>query len=122
MAWPDQKTDLHVLMTADAVGGVWQYALDLSEGLRAHGVTTTIAVLGPSPSADQQAIAETTGAKLILTGLPLDWTARSRHEVEEAFSIRGRANWVIEPRHISVPESAKHIRALLPIAEKWEEH
>ena len=24
----------HVLMTADAVGGVWQYALDLAEGLR----------------------------------------------------------------------------------------
>jgi hypothetical protein len=45
-----------------------------------------------------------------------------RHEVEEAFSIRGRANWSIEPRHISVPESAKRIRALLPITEKWEEH
>jgi glycosyltransferase involved in cell wall biosynthesis len=83
MAWPNEKADLHVLMTADAVGGVWQYALDLSEGLRAHSVTTTIAVLGPSPSADQLAMAESTGAKLILTGLPLDWTARNRCEVEE---------------------------------------
>jgi glycosyltransferase involved in cell wall biosynthesis len=105
MAWPDEKTDLHVLMTADAVGGVWQYALDLSEGLRPHGVRTTIAVLGPSPSADQQAMAETTGAKLILTGLPLDWTARNRYEVEETSRTIARIAAQIQPDllHLNSP-------------------
>jgi glycosyltransferase involved in cell wall biosynthesis len=117
MAWPDEKTDLHVLMTADAVGGVWQYALDLSEGLRAHGVTMTIAVLGPSPSADQQAIAETTGAKLILTGLPLDWTARSRHEVEEASRTIGRIAAQIGPDllHLNSPALAANAPFDVPV-------
>lgn len=43
----------HVLMTADAVGGVWTYCLDLARGLARHGVRTTLAVMGPGPSATQ---------------------------------------------------------------------
>ena len=42
-------------MTADAVGGVWTYALDLAGGLSRHGVETMLAVLGPEPSAEQRA-------------------------------------------------------------------
>ena len=38
-----------VLMTADAVGGVWTYALDLSRVLGERGVQVTLAVLGPAP-------------------------------------------------------------------------
>src|SRR3954470_9267438 len=44
-----------VLMTADAVGGVWTYALDLSRALAARGVRVAIAVLGPPPSPAQRA-------------------------------------------------------------------
>ena len=46
----------------------------------------------------------------------------SRREVEEAFSIRGRANWVVDPHFTSTPGSARRIRSLLPVMEKWEEH
>jgi glycosyltransferase involved in cell wall biosynthesis len=42
-------------MTADAVGGVWQYATELAAALVPHGVETTIAVLGPAPSDGQLA-------------------------------------------------------------------
>jgi glycosyltransferase involved in cell wall biosynthesis len=117
MAWPNEKTDLHVLMTADAVGGVWQYTLDLSEGLRPCGVRTTIAVLGPSPSADQQALAEATGAKLILTGLPLDWTAHSRHEVEEASRTIARIAAQIRPDllHLNSPALAANAPFDVPV-------
>ena len=45
------RRPLRLLMTADAVGGVWTYALDLAGALAAHGVETTLAVLGPAPSA-----------------------------------------------------------------------
>jgi len=83
-ASPDQGAKLRVLMTADAVGGVWQYALDLAGGLRAHGVETTLAVLGPVPSADQQRRAEASGVKLVQTGLPLDWTAETPEAVLHA--------------------------------------
>ena len=45
-----------------------------------------------------------------------------RREVEDAFCIRGKANWVVDHRHTSIQESARRIRNLLPITEKWEEH
>lgn len=44
-----------VLMTADAVGGVWSYALTLAAALRP--VEVTLAVLGPAPSAAQRTAA-----------------------------------------------------------------
>ena len=42
-----------LLMTADAVGGVWQYATELATALVPHGMETVIAVLGPAPSEGQ---------------------------------------------------------------------
>jgi glycosyltransferase involved in cell wall biosynthesis len=44
-----------ILMTADAVGGVWTYVLDLSRALGARGVQITLAVLGPPPGESQLA-------------------------------------------------------------------
>ena len=71
-----RRRKLRLFMTADAVGGVWQYALDLAGGLAARGVETTLAVLGPRPRADQRADAQAIpGLTLVPTGLPLDWTA-----------------------------------------------
>ncbi len=81
---------LRVFMTADAVGGVWHYALDLAVGLRPHAVEVTLAVLGPDPSPDQQAAAHAAGIRLLLTGLPLDWIAETEREVEEAGRTLGR--------------------------------
>ena len=45
-----------VLMTADAVGGVWDYALQLAEGLGTCGVEVTLATMGPLPRDDQRAL------------------------------------------------------------------
>ncbi|KAB0266023.1 glycosyltransferase family 4 protein [Microvirga brassicacearum] len=74
-------------MTTDTVGGVWQYALDLAEGLRRREFLFTLAVLGPPPSADQLAMARMTGVELVMTGLPLDWTAKSPDEVERGGKV-----------------------------------
>ena len=43
-----------VLMTADTIGGVWQYAVDLARGLGEYGVDVTLATLGGEPSAAQR--------------------------------------------------------------------
>ena len=71
-----------VLITADAVGGVWTYALDLARALRPLGVEPVLAVLGPSPSEAQVRAAE--GVALIDTGLPLDWLAPDEASVRAA--------------------------------------
>lgn len=71
-----------LLMTTDAVGGVWRYSVDLAEGLADHGVRTVLAVLGPSASPAQRAEAEAVpGLRLVNTGLPLDWTAAAPEEL-----------------------------------------
>jgi len=75
---------LDVLMTADAVGGVWTYAMDLCGALARRGVAVTLAVLGPEPRAQQRAEAQEAGATLIETGLPLDWTADAPEQVLRA--------------------------------------
>ena len=76
---------LRVLLTTDAVGGVWTYALDLAAGLAEQGIETALAVLGPEPEADQaEAARAVPGLRLLPTGLPLDWLAETPAEVEAA--------------------------------------
>lgn len=74
-----------LLMTTDAVGGIWRYSVDLAEGLAQCGIRTVLAVLGPSASLAQRAEAETVpGLRLVETGLPLDWTAATPQELAQA--------------------------------------
>lgn len=80
-----QAGALRVFMTADAVGGVWQYSLDLAQGLRAYDTETTLCVLGPKPRPEQYAAARRIpGLKLISLDLPLDWTAATPAQVLDA--------------------------------------
>ncbi len=79
------KRPMRVLITADAVGGVWQYSLDLARGLAQHKIETVLVVLGPSPTPAQvrnaTAIPRLT---LVQTDLPLDWLAANRTSVRKA--------------------------------------
>lgn len=76
---------MRLLLTADAVGGVWQYATDLARGLGARGVEIVLAVTGPSPTPAQAAEAAALPAtRLIDTGLALDWLAASPAQVHAA--------------------------------------
>ncbi|MDB5543009.1 MAG: glycogen synthase [Hyphomicrobiales bacterium] len=75
---------LNVLMTTDAVGGVWTYTIDLAEALCKAGVSVTIAALGPAPSLSQTEQATATGASLRTLDAPLDWLAESEVDVAQA--------------------------------------
>ncbi len=70
-----------LLLTTDAVGGVWRYSLDLAHGLRVRGIEVVLAVLGPAADAAQRRAAE--GITLVQTGLPLDWTAEDPEALEQ---------------------------------------
>ncbi|MFW2828792.1 glycosyltransferase family 4 protein [Sphingomonas sp. ID0503] len=75
-------TSRRLLMTADAVGGVWQYATELGRALSALDYEVVLALLGPAPTdAQRQAAA---GLRLVETGLPVDWLAEDEGEVRRA--------------------------------------
>jgi len=69
-----------VLMTCDAAGGVWTYALDLARALRRRGVETVLAGFGARPSESDLKEARSV-AEVRWTGLPLDWTVRDRADL-----------------------------------------
>ena len=71
-----------VLMTADAVGGVWTYAVDLGAALARRGDDVTLAVLGPAPTEAQRRDAAARGLALVALGHPPDWLA------EDAAAVR----------------------------------
>jgi glycosyltransferase involved in cell wall biosynthesis len=75
-----------LLLTTDAVGGVWTYSLDLARALsEAEDMVVLLAVLGPEPSNDQLTEATAVpGLQLITTGLPLDWTADDEQQVRDS--------------------------------------
>ena len=67
-----------VLISTDAVGGVWRYTMEVSRGLAARGWTVLVAVLGPAPHPTQLREAEAiAGIEIIVTGLALDWLAET---------------------------------------------
>jgi glycogen(starch) synthase len=45
---------MRILMTADTVGGVWQYALELAQGLLPYGADIALATLGAPLTDDQR--------------------------------------------------------------------
>ncbi|MDY6922514.1 MAG: glycosyltransferase family 4 protein [Pseudomonadota bacterium] len=108
----------HILLTTDAVGGVWTYALDLAAGLLARGTAVTLAVLGPAPRPGQRRAAESvTGLTVVETGLPLDWTAEHPEAVAQA--ARGVAALAaargVDLVHLNTPALAAEARFSVPV-------
>ncbi len=74
-----------LLLTADAVGGVWTWALDLAAAAIARGYRVRLLILGPRPSPERKRqAAAIIGLELVETDLPLEWTAANPAEVLEA--------------------------------------
>lgn len=63
-----------IFMTADAVGGIWTYAMELAAGLNESGIEVTLCLLGPEPTSAQHAqAAAIPGLTVLQTDQPLDW-------------------------------------------------
>jgi glycogen(starch) synthase len=74
-----------ILMTADAVGGVWTYALELAHGLSRGGAEVCLAVMGPSPTDEQRLHAKMIpGLILEEASLRLEWMANAERDVARA--------------------------------------
>ncbi|WP_365938489.1 glycosyltransferase, partial [Mesorhizobium sp.] len=70
-----------ILMTVDAVGGVWRYALDLAGELVNGGDSVVLAGLGPQPSRQQTEEAEAF-TTLIWLNTPPDWMTSSGGDLD----------------------------------------
>ena len=82
---------MRVLMTADAVGWVWSYSLTLAGALARHGVSYTLAVMGPSPSTDQLDDAATVpGLQVEHRPFRLEWMEDPWSDVDAA------GDWLLE--------------------------
>ncbi|WP_419761324.1 glycosyltransferase family 4 protein [Sinorhizobium arboris] len=103
-------------MTVDAVGGVWRYAVDLAEAMRASGVETLIVGLGPEPSAEQRREASRIGGFEWLTA-PLDWMAEDESELDRVPELLGELalKHSIDLLHLNLPSQAAGIAAEIPV-------
>jgi glycogen(starch) synthase len=107
-----------ILMTADAVGGVWTYALDLAGGLVEQGAQVTLALLGPAPSPEHRHEADAVpGLELLETGLPLDWTAWNSAEILRAGALVADLAHEIgaDLVHLNSPALAAEARFAMPL-------
>jgi glycosyltransferase involved in cell wall biosynthesis len=101
-----------VLLSTDAVGGIWQYTIELARALSQRRVEVEIAVLGPEVTTNQRnAVAALHGVRLHETGLPLDWTA----ETPDALDLASQTVAALAKR-LSVDIIQLHTPALVPQA------
>ncbi len=103
----------HVLMTADAVGGVWTYALTLAAGLAARGIRTTIATMGAPARADQRRASEAIpGLTLLESTFRLEW-------MDEPWADVARAGTWLQGIEKSVSPDVVHLNGYVHGALPW---
>jgi glycogen synthase len=78
-------------MTTDAVGGVWDYALELARGLTGAQVEVVLAVMGPGPGPHHRAAAQAiAGIDLVVGPYRLEWQEDPWDDVARA------GDWLLE--------------------------
>src|SRR4051812_42106325 len=79
-----------LMMTADAVGGVWTFSVALARALGAAGYQVGLVTLGPRPNLAQRAtISQCHGVSLIETDLQLEWQDPAGTDVSQARAVLG---------------------------------
>jgi glycosyltransferase involved in cell wall biosynthesis len=98
-----------LLMTADAVGGVWTYAVDLSRALAARGMAVTLAVIGRTSQAQRRAAR---GIPLVEQDFKLEWMDDPWDDV------RASGDWLLEVCARVRPD-AVHLNGYAHAALPW---
>jgi len=82
---------MRVLMTADTVGGVWTYSLELADALAPHGVEVVLATMGRPLSDDQRVAVERSAvAEVRESAFALEWMDDPWADVDAA------GDWLLE--------------------------
>lgn len=103
-----------ILMTADAVGGVWQYSVDLIAHLATRGAQVLLATMGPRPDAAKKSrLAEVPGVTLCENDYKLEWMDRPWIDVDAA------GDWLLELAHQFQPDII-HLNGYAHAALPWQ--
>lgn len=104
---------MKVLMTADAIGGVWQYALQLAQALEPAGIEVELATMGRAPDAAQRAEARTCrNVALHESTFRLEWMEDCWQDVDAA------GDWLLELERSLVPDVV-HVNGFVHAALPW---
>lgn len=103
---------MKILMTADAVGGVWTYALELSAALARHDVQVVLATMGPQPSdAQREEACDLGNLRLVSANYKLEWMQEPWGDVERA------GDWLLglaEREQVDLVHLNGYVHAALP--------
>jgi glycosyltransferase involved in cell wall biosynthesis len=109
----DQTGIRHVMMTADAVGGVWTYAVELASSLAALGVRTTLVTMGGALREGQHAqVARIPGCRLIESAFKLEWMEEPWEDVSTA------GDWLLGLEERECPDVV-HLNGYALAALSW---
>jgi glycosyltransferase involved in cell wall biosynthesis len=108
-----ESAPTRVLMTVDAVGGVWRYALELSRGLASGGTDVVLAVMGPPAAPEQLAeAAAINGVQVVQGSFDLEWMPGADQGV-----LRAGA-WLMELEATYAPDLV-HLNGYAHAALPW---
>jgi glycosyltransferase involved in cell wall biosynthesis len=104
-----------VLITLDAVGGVWRYAIDVARGLEARGIACLLVGFGPPPGAAQRA--ECDRSELVWTHDPLDWTVSDSAALDRGTDVLAclARDWNADILHLNLPSQASGLPDHCPV-------
>ena len=89
---------MHVLITADTLGGVWNYARELVNGLSQRGIRITLVSFGEIPSAEQTSWMEALGKfDYHPTGFKLEWMRDSAEDLAHSAEYLQRLIDEVQP-------------------------
>jgi glycogen synthase len=89
---------MKILMTADTVGGVWTYALDLIKSFPIGGCEVLLATMGAQPSASQcREAARIPGLTLCASRYKLEWMEEPWADVDAAGVWLTELAWQFKP-------------------------
>jgi glycogen(starch) synthase len=103
-----------VLMTVDAVGGVWRYGLELARGLGDAGTEVILAIMGPPATPEQLGEAASVGGARVVEGaFDLEWMPGADEDVLRA------GKWLMELEKAYSPDLV-HLNGYAHAALPWQ--
>jgi glycosyltransferase involved in cell wall biosynthesis len=88
---------IRVLMTSDAVGGVWTYATELASALAAMEAEVHLVTMGPPPQGEKRAMLRDRRVRLIESPLALEWQNPAGEDFDNARQFLEDLEDTIEP-------------------------